>query len=58
MIGGCLMADKKKELIYDENGEMAVHQQLSESYQSGVIDQEETKKTKELPRKADRKSYY
>ncbi len=56
--GGYRMTDKKKELIYDENGEMAVHQQLSESYQSGVIDQEEQKEAKKLPRKADRKSYY
>ncbi|MCA0992418.1 MULTISPECIES: hypothetical protein [Bacillales] len=52
------MTDKKKELIYDESGEMAVHQQLSESYQSGVIDEEEQKEAKKLPRKADRKSYY
>lgn len=52
------MTDKKKELIYDENGEMAVHQQLSESYQSGVIDQEEKEEDKKLPRKANRKSYY
>ncbi|MCA0171577.1 hypothetical protein [Bacillus sp. RAR_GA_16] len=52
------MTDKKKELIYDEKGEMAVHQQLSESYQSGVIDQEEKEEDKKLPRKANRKSYY
>ncbi|MDQ0481291.1 hypothetical protein [Guptibacillus hwajinpoensis] len=53
------MPDKRNELIYDESGEMAVHQQLSESYQSGVIDQEENKENaKKMPRKQDRKSYY
>ncbi|WP_347549292.1 hypothetical protein ABFG93_17470 [Pseudalkalibacillus hwajinpoensis] len=53
------MADKKKELIYDENGEMAVHQQISESYQSGVIEQEENEgKAKKMPRQPDRRSYY
>ncbi len=53
------MADKKKELVYDESGEMAVHQQLSESYQSGTIDQEESEaEAKRVPRKPDRRSYY
>ncbi|HEX7066494.1 MAG TPA: hypothetical protein VF199_15595 [Bacillales bacterium] len=34
------MNDKKRqeELQYDKNGEMEVHQQITESYQSGVID--------------------
>ncbi|HEU5138998.1 MAG TPA: hypothetical protein VFT51_03425 [Bacillales bacterium] len=34
--------DKKRrqeeELQYEEDGEMTVHQQITESYQSGVID--------------------
>ncbi|WP_377888170.1 hypothetical protein [Alkalihalobacillus sp. R86527] len=55
------MNKNKDELFYDESGEMAVHQQLSESYQSGVIDQEEVvkqEKKKKFPPKQDRKSYY
>lgn len=45
--------DKKKRqegLQYDEDGEMEVHQQITESYQSGVIDgrfEEQRKKQSE-----------
>ncbi len=55
------MNKNKDELIYDQSGEMTVHQQLSESYQSGVIDQDEAVKqgkNNKFPPKQDRKSYY
>ncbi|MCA0986353.1 hypothetical protein [Guptibacillus algicola] len=55
------MNKNKDELVYDQSGEMMVHQQLSQSYQSGVIDQEEAmkqEKSKKFPPKQDRKSYY
>jgi hypothetical protein len=29
---------RQEELHYDEDGEMAVHQQITEAYQSGVVD--------------------
>lgn len=55
------MNKNKDELFYDESGEMTVHQQLSASYQSGVIDEEEEakqQKSKKFPPKPDRRSYY
>jgi hypothetical protein len=39
--GGSLMEKEKRpnqQLEYDQEGEMTVHQQITEAYQSGVVD--------------------
>ena len=43
---------RQEELHYDEDGEMTVHEQITEAYQSGVIDrlteeEQSSKKEKE-----------
>lgn len=44
--------EKRQEIQYDdEDGEITVHQQITESYQSGVIDRLADREPHEKPRK-------